>query len=67
MHILTRIINARNAAHNRIFSFNSIAARRAFRLSQQVVKKVVDKAKESWILSVAKEAEKAVKDEKTCW
>ena len=56
VHILTHLINTRNAAHNRIFSFNSIAARKAFRLSQQRLKKVVDKVKESWILSAAKEA-----------
>jgi len=32
-----------------------------------VVKKAIDKAKESWILSVAKEAEEAIKDGKTHW
>ena len=46
---------------------NSAGARRAFRQSQRLVKKAVDKVKENWILSVAKEAEEAVKDGKTHW
>jgi len=45
----------------------SAGAWRAFRQSQRVVKKAVDKAKENWILSMAKKAEEAVKVGKTHW
>ena len=62
---LTPLINAKNAAHNRMLNSNSAGARRAFRQSQWLVKKAVDEVKENCILSVAKEAEEAVKDGKT--
>ena len=60
---LTPLINAKNAALNRMLNSNSAGARRAFRQSQWLVKK----QKEKWILSVAKEVEEAVKDRKTRW
>jgi len=64
---LTPLINAKNVAHNRMLSSNSAGARRAFRQSQRVVKKAVDKARENWILSVAMVAEETVNDGKTSW
>jgi len=64
---LVPLIKAKNAAHNRMLNSNSAGARRAFRQPQQLVRKAVDKAKENWILSVAKEVEEAGKDGKISW
>jgi len=64
---LTPLLDVKNAAHARFLGSYSADAQRAFRRAQRRVKKVIDKAKEDWILSVAKEAEAAVKDGKTHW
>ena len=52
--------------HDRLLGSNIARPRRTFRQAQRRVKKEVDRAKEDWILSVAKEAEEAVKDGRTC-
>ena len=54
---LTPLIDAKNAAYDRLLGSDSAGARRAFEQAQRRVKKAVDRAKEDWILSVAREAE----------
>ena len=53
--------------HDRLLGYNLAQPRRAFRQAQRRGKKEVDRAKDDWILSVAKEAEEVVKDGRTRW
>ena len=64
---LTPLIDAKNAAYDGLLGSDSAGARRVFRQAQRRVKKAVDRAKEDWILNVAREAEEAVKDGRTRW
>ena len=67
MERLTPLIDERNAAYNGLLGSNLAGARRAFRQAQQRVKKAVDRAKEDWVLSLARGADEAVKDGRTHW
>ena len=55
------------AAYDRLLGSNLAGARRAFRQAQWRAKKAVDRAREDWILIVAREAEEAAKDGRTRW
>ena len=46
---------------------HTVASRKAFRRHQRIVKRAVNKAREEWIVRVAREGEAAVKDGKVRW
>ena len=60
------LIKEKNETQDRTLKTN-LATVKEFRQQQWKVKRAVNMAKEDWILSVAKEAEEAFKDRKTCW
>ena len=64
---LMPLIEVKNEAHTRMLADNSVAARKAVRQWQQMVKRAVDRVREKWIVRVARENEAAVRDGKTRW
>ena len=64
---LQPILEAKRQAHQRVLHTNTIANRREYRKHQRIVKHAVDCAKESWILRIAHEAERAKKDGRQSW
>ena len=64
---LEPIIEAKRTTHQCVLAQDCPVNRKVFRSAQREVAKAVRQAKESWILAVAKEAEKAGKDGCVRW
>ena len=64
---LQPLLDAKQAAHDKVLQVNSIASKRAFRKQQRIVKAAVEKAKEEWIFQLVKDAERARKDGQQRW
>ena len=58
---------AKNVAHTMMLNARTVASRKAFRWHQRIVKRTVNRAREEWIVRVAREGEAAVKDGKARW
>ena len=64
---LAPLIKKKNKPFDKMLGINLVGTKKEFRQWQRRVKKAVDKAREDWILMVAKEAEEAVQDGRTRW
>ena len=64
---LAPLIKKKNKPFDKMLGINLVGAKKEFRQWQRRVKKAVDKAREDWILMVAKEAEEAAQDGRTRW
>ena len=64
---LQPLLDAKQAAHDKVLQVNSIASKRSFRKQQRIVKAAVEKAKEEWIFQLVKDAERARKDGQQRW
>ena len=51
---LQPLLDAKQAAHDKVLQVNSIASKRSFRKQQRIVKAAVEKAKEEWIFQLVK-------------